>query len=137
MPPITQRIEQKRNLKGKGVAFTARQVLELDESILRALVLDSRGNVLSIATRPAFKKRFTVPESFRQKAGTISIVALGIAQEVAKHMGPLQSMVYVYPNSRVLGIPIPKYDCEVIAITTRAVDGGYITDRVVELARRF
>ncbi|MHB8567495.1 MAG: hypothetical protein ACYC7D_02265 [Nitrososphaerales archaeon] len=136
LPPTKQGSKTPRKKRQLRAGFNASDVLQLDESILRALVLDETGNVLSKATRPKFRKKFTVPGTFKDKAGIISIVALRIAQEVAKHMGPLQSMVYVYKDSKVIGIPIPKFSCEVIAITTRGMDAGYITDKVTELAIR-
>jgi hypothetical protein len=126
-------LQTKSSVTGNNPERTAREVLALDASILRVLVVGKEGNVLARVQREEFGKRLQVPSSLEEKSGAITGISLGLVDEVSHALGGLDYMISAYKTCKILSVPVFSVSWVVVLVTLRSSEEGYLADKVRSL----
>ncbi len=109
---------------------------EKEEGLLAITIIDERGLggrargrggkdnvVLATKAKESFRKAFG---SFYRQAGvqygaTLSLAALGVANEIREYAGQVQSIITTYEKFKMTLLPMPAYDIVVGLVLSRSV----------------
>ena len=107
-----------------------------EEGLLAITIIDERGLggrargrggkdnvVLATKAKESFRKAFG---SFYRQAGvqygaTLSLAALGVANEIREYAGQVQSIITTYEKFKMTLLPMPAYDIVVGLVLSRSV----------------
>lgn len=102
----------------------------LEESILRVIVVDQSGNILGHISKPEFDERFHMPAHLGDTSGVRITLLEGIAEQLDEVFGTCQSITIVYKKSKLVRIPIDSQRIIIALVIQRSADDAYVTDKV-------
>jgi hypothetical protein len=111
------------------------------EGILAITIIDERGLggrargrggkdnvVLATKAKESFRKAFGLfyPQSGVKYGATLSLAALGVANEIREFAGQAQSIITTYEKFKMMLLPMPAYDIVVGLVLDRSANAeGY------------
>lgn len=110
----------------------AKNIIDLDTSILSLIVVDALGRVLHVARSARLPVGEEADAEQVKVFGTISKLILGAANQAAPMMGATEAVVGVFKNQKVLLVNLKQYDLLVGLRLARSSNAEYVCDVIEE-----
>ena len=126
--------EDRINLERKASASTiAKEVVSLDPSILSLLILDSRGQVLTVERSNRLPESDQVGEDITPKLGIVAKVLWGAANNsTAAFLGRMEFMIGGFKDERIMFIDLQGQDMLLALRLTRSSNAEDVYNKILK-----
>ena len=120
--PLDSRAESRRTDE------MAQSILAVHEKILRVLIVDKNGTVISRASRQSFEETFAITGNFLQKSGILARLTESIVLQAEEYFGPLDSIVLIFEKCKIIGIGSNRSVWLAVLVSDRSLDAVEIIE---------
>lgn len=111
----------------------AKEVVDLDPSILSLLVVNARGKVLAVGRAARLQSSHYLDDDLLPRFGVVSKLILGAANQESLPFGRMEFLIGAFENQKILLLDVPEQGLSLVVRMTRSSHAEYVSNKILDI----